>query len=74
MKKFPPGLIVLVTAGPHISAALAHPGHSLSGADESTLFHYLAEPVHALPILSLIIAVILIEWLCRGLRRRTTRH
>ena len=74
MKKFFLGLIVVPAVGLNFSGALAHSGHRLSGADGSSLFHYLAEPVHSLPILGLVIGVILMQRVSRGLRRRTTRH
>lgn len=73
MKKSLPGLIVVTIAATQISNALAHPGHGLSGADVGAIFHYLTEPVHFLPILSLVIAVLLVERHSRGLRGRTSR-
>ena len=73
MRKSLPGLIVVAIAATQVSNALAHPGHGLNGADDGTVFHYLTEPVHALPILSLVIAVLLAERYSRRLRGRTSR-
>jgi hydrogenase/urease accessory protein HupE len=73
MRKPLPSLITIAIAATQVSNALAHPGHGLSGADDVTVFHYLTEPVHALPILSLVIAVLLVERYSRGRRGRTSR-
>ena len=45
-------LLVLLTSGP----AWGHPGHGATGGEEGWL-HQLTEPVHALPIWTLIFVV-----------------
>ncbi len=45
-------LLVLLAAGP----VWAHPGHGATGAGQGWL-HHLLEPIHALPLLALLLAL-----------------
>lgn len=64
MKRMMAAAAALVCAAEH---AWAHPGHGVT--DPQTPAHYVMEPVHALPLLSLLAAAALAACRVRARRR-----
>lgn len=60
-------LMAMVVAATSAATVLAHPGHGVT--DPETPAHYVLEPVHAIPVLLLVAACVMV-----GIRRRAANR
>ena len=61
-------LMAMVIAATSAATVLAHPGHGVT--DPETPAHYVLEPVHAIPVLLLLAACLLVALRRRAANRR----